>query len=290
MQLSHTHGHGMTYREHAPSEALKGVVDRYWFFRSSGTDVEIPVQQCIPLGVSELIVNLHGDARALINGAWERMPGIRVVGMQREPLSWRSTGNCLMMGVRLLPEAAISLFGAPLKVVDPLFMGALELLGPGFCAALEPLLEARNEQEALATMEQFLVRYMNRTSGATDRFVSAMRQMRNGGLGFHHRALGDKLYVCDRQAQRLFKEHLGLSPVAYHRIVRFRKAYDHATENTVHRWSDLAMDLGYSDQAHFNRDFKSFCGVTPGNLLNGQAPFYLLRKRSSDASEGFTFR
>ena len=290
MQLSHTHGHGMTYREHAPSEALRHVVDRYWFFRSSGTDVEIPVQQCIPLGVSELIVNLHGDARALINGTWERMPGIRVVGMQREPLSWRSTGNCLMMGVRLLPEAAISLFGAPLKVVDPLFMGARELLGPGFCAALEPLLEARNEQEALATMEQFLVRYMNRTTGATDRFVAAMRQMRNGGLGFHHRALGDKLYVCDRQAQRLFKEHLGLSPVAYHRIVRFRKAYDRATDHQVAHGGDLAFELGYADQAHFNRDFKTFCGVAPGRLQDGQAPFYLLRKRSGGVSEGFTFR
>ncbi|MBS1545802.1 MAG: AraC family transcriptional regulator [Bacteroidetes bacterium] len=290
MHPSATSGSAMTYREHAPSAALRHMVDRYWFFRSSGTDVEIPVQQCIPLGVSELIVNLHGDARALINGTWERMPGIRVVGMQREPLSWRSTGNCLMMGVRLLPEAAISLFGAPLKVVNPMFMGARELLGPGFCAGLEPLLEARNELEALALMEQFLVRSMTRTSGATDRFVTAMRQMRSGGLGFDHRALGDKLYVCDRQAQRLFKEHLGLSPVAYHRIVRFRKAYDHATDQAVHRWGDLAFELGYADQAHFNRDFKTFCGVPPGNLQDGQAPFYLLRKRSGGASEGFTFR
>ncbi len=289
MQISYTHGHGMTYREHAPSEALKGVVDRYWFFRSSGTDVEIPVQQCIPLGVSELIVNLHGDARALVNGRWQPMPAMRVVGMQREPLSWRSTGNCLMMGVRLLPEAAISLFGAPLKVVDPLFMGARELLGPGFCAGLEPLLEAKHEQEALAFMEQFLLRYMVRTSGATDRFVSAMRQMRSGGLGFDHRALGDKLFVCDRQAQRLFKEHLGLSPVAYHRIVRFRKAYDHATGQAVHRWGDLAFELGYADQAHFNRDFKTFCGVTPGNLQEGRAPFYLLRRLASGAQQGGNF-
>ncbi|MCC6840446.1 MAG: AraC family transcriptional regulator [Flavobacteriales bacterium] len=290
MQISYTHGHGMAYREHAPSEALKGVVDRYWFFRSSGPGAEIPVQQCIPLGVSELIVNLSGTTSALVHGQWERMPDVRVVGMQREPLSWRSTGNCLMMGVRLLPEAAIGLFGAPLKVVDPMFMGARELLGARFCEDLEPLREVRDEAEALAVMEDFLLRFVVRADRATERFVSAMRQMRGMGLGFDHRALGDKLFVCDRQAQRLFKEHLGLSPVAYHRIVRFRKAYDHATENTVHRWSDLAFELGYADQAHFNRDFKTFCGVTPGNLQEGQAPFYLLRKRSGGASEGFTFR
>lgn len=282
--------HAMSYREHAPSEALVGVVDRYWFFRSTGPDSEFPVQQCIPLGVSELIVNLSGATSALVNGRWERMPDVRVVGMQREPLSWRSTGNCLMMGVRLLPEAAIGLFGAPLKAVDPLFMGARELLGARLCASLEPLLGARDEAEALELMEDFLLRFVVRTTRATERFVSAMRQMRGNGLGFDHRALGDKLFVCDRQAQRLFKEHLGLSPVAYHRIVRFRKAYDHATEHTVHRWSDLATDLGYSDQAHFNRDFKSFCGVTPSSLQEGRVPFYLLRGRSFGMSADIAFR
>ncbi len=282
--------HAMSYREHVPSAALKDVVDRYWFFRSTGPDVEIPVQQCIPLGVSELIVNLSGATSALAHGQWERMPDVRVVGMQREPLSWRSTGNCLMMGVRLLPEAAIGLFGAPLKVVDPLFMGARELLGARLCEDLEPLREARDEAEALALMEDFLLHFMVRTSRATERFVCAMRQLRGTGLGFDHRALGDKLFVCDRQAQRLFKEHLGLSPVAYHRIVRFRRAYDHATQHTVHRWSDLATDLGYSDQAHFNRDFKSFCGVTPGSLQEGRVPFYLLRGRSAGMQQDIAFR
>lgn len=284
-----TGDHVMSYREHAPSEALKEVVDRFWSFRSSGPEADIPVQQCIPLGVSELIVNLRGDARAFVNGRWERMPGMRVVGVQREPLSWTASGNCLMIGVRLLPEAAIGLFGAPLKVIDPMFMEA-RALGAGFCDGLEPLLEARDEAEALVRMEGFLLHHMARTGRATSRFVAAMRQLRGGGLGFDHRSLGDKLFVCDRQAQRLFKEHLGLSPVTYHRIVRFRRAYDHATEQTVQRWSDLASDLGYADQAHFNRDFKTFSGVTPGRLQEGRVPFYLLRGRPTDLRPVIAFR
>ncbi len=28
-------------------------------------------------------------------------------------------------------------------------------------------------------------------------------------------------------------------------------------------WSELAYDLGYSDQSHFIRDFKANCGLTP---------------------------
>ena len=32
----------------------------------------------------------------------------------------------------------------------------------------------------------------------------------------------------------------------------------------------LAQTLGYSDQAHFSKEFKSFCGMTPSQFLRSR--------------------
>lgn len=275
----------MHYREGLPSPQLAGMVDRTWFFRTGGSGaLTTPVQQCVPHGTTVLILILRGEAHVLINGTPERLPAVHIVGVQRKPVLWTMNGRSLAMGVHLKPEAALRLFRMPLREVSPVYTAAEELLGAEWGRPLEPLFELHEEQRIMESMERFLLTRIREVSLGTERFITVFRQMRTEGLCFDHRGLGPRLHVSDRQAQRLFKEHLGLSPVHYHRIARFRHAYDRATEGLVSRWSDIAYDLGYADQAHFIRDFKAFCGITPGMLREGRASAFLLRGRTSTVS------
>jgi len=58
-----------------------------------------------------------------------------------------------------------------------------------------------------------------------------------------------------------FREHVGLPPKALARILRFERAAERLRRGD--ELVDAALDSGYYDQAHFNRDFKAFAGVTP---------------------------
>ena len=54
---------------------------------------------------------------------------------------------------------------------------------------------------------------------------------------------------------------VGLTPKEYGRVLRFQHVLRHVSSATT--LVELAMTAGYSDQAHFSREFKGFAGVTP---------------------------
>jgi AraC-like DNA-binding protein len=47
------------------------------------------------------------------------------------------------------------------------------------------------------------------------------------------------------------------------RRYRLHDAADRLAEGESVNWPDLALDLGYFDQAHFIKDFKAIVGVPP---------------------------
>lgn len=65
-----------------------------------------------------------------------------------------------------------------------------------------------------------------------------------------------------RQLERAFAAALGMSPMRYHRKMRLdyaRWMMDNKAENLT----QIAIDCGFSDGAHFSREFKAYCGMPP---------------------------
>ena len=69
---------------------------------------------------------------------------------------------------------------------------------------------------------------------------------------------------------RLFKQHIGLTPKSFLKVLRFQKAIQDIEKKKCIQWSDIAYDCGYYDQTHFIEDFKKFSGFTPGQYLRSK--------------------
>jgi len=62
--------------------------------------------------------------------------------------------------------------------------------------------------------------------------------------------------------QKLFKIHVGISPIAFLRDVRLERAREQL-ENSFRSVKQIKFEIGISDDSHFTRDFKNKFGVTP---------------------------
>ena len=68
--------------------------------------------------------------------------------------------------------------------------------------------------------------------------------------------------ISDRQLERAFQKALGESPMAFYR--RMRLEYGRWLLQTGQRTvTQVALDCGYSDGAHFSRDFRARYGKSP---------------------------
>ena len=69
-----------------------------------------------------------------------------------------------------------------------------------------------------------------------------------------------------------FKHEIGVSPKVFARMLRFGRVVRAIRAGQTADLADLAIDSGYYDQSHLNRDVREFAGVTPGALLESLLP------------------
>ncbi len=66
-----------------------------------------------------------------------------------------------------------------------------------------------------------------------------------------------------RQLERPFQQYVGLTPKWVLRLYRLQQLADQVVSGDNFDWANLALKLGYFDQAHCIRDFKKMTGKTP---------------------------
>lgn len=79
--------------------------------------------------------------------------------------------------------------------------------------------------------------------------------------------LADSAGCTVRHVHRIFKEETGKGPKEFARIVRVRYTVQRILEDPYEKITNYMEEMGYSDQAHFQREFKWYTGYTPGNFI-----------------------
>ena len=122
------------------------------------------------------------------------------------------------------------------------------------------LAEAHNPERTLDELERTLLDALI-SDFTIDPAVAAATSMLDEG----HRIsdVVSSLGVDRRTFGPRFTRSVGVAPKQFSRTRRFRRAVRRIRDAGDVPLAELAIDLGYSDQAHMTRDFREFTGTTP---------------------------
>jgi AraC-like DNA-binding protein len=128
----------------------------------------------------------------------------------------------------------------------------------------ERLAEVTSNKQRIAIIEQFLLSILSYHK--PDRLISdALAKIHSTKGNIRVKELAEKLYISQDAFEKRFRKVVGTTPKQFSSIVRLNSLIYHKQKNQF--LFDCALDGGYFDQPHFNKDFKQFTGQTPTDFF-----------------------
>ena len=93
--------------------------------------------------------------------------------------------------------------------------------------------------------------------------LKAVSMIETSGGNISIEKLCEEIKINQKQLERLFIIHVGLTPKKFARIIRFFHTHKHLTKKGMANLCSKVLEKGYYDQSHFNREYKLLTGLTP---------------------------
>jgi AraC-like DNA-binding protein len=236
--------------------ALAPFVGRLWVSSEGpGGDREL----VLPTGYAYLVIRLAGSPPRLLSSGDSLSPA--VIGGARAGYYVRDLSrHAHAVGVELLPGAAQWLFGAPANLLAEAHTPLESVWSPNEVERVRDQLASEPSPEAqLARLERILLARAPRIRALHPAIACALRDLAARDVGTVVRDSG----YSHRGFNNLFTASVGLTPKLFVRVKRFARALERVHGADDGSLAQLAIACGYSDQAHFTRDFHEFAGLTP---------------------------
>jgi AraC-like DNA-binding protein len=239
----------------APSAALAGLIEHYWYVSWDLRGLPAQQQETLPHPNVQFVVErgstgIYGVHTArfirLLEGQG-RAFGIKFKAGGFFPFYGASVSD--LMDRSLEPSR---IFGDDASRFES-DVFACESIDAMSTAAERLLLACRPPDDPDVARVSAMV-----ASIATDRSLTSVEE------------LAQRTGLTKRTLQRLFNQYVGIGPKWVINRYRLHEAVAQLQAGTPIVWTELALKLGYFDQAHFIRDFRKLVGRSPAEYARTQ--------------------
>ncbi|WP_410637173.1 DUF6597 domain-containing transcriptional factor [Amycolatopsis sp. lyj-346] len=186
-----------------------------------------------------------------------------VYGPARDVFSHRLAGHVQGLGVRFRPGTFRAFLDGPVRDIADRAVPLTDVFGPAAVTATESVQTAGDDAQMTGAIDKLLIANHGRLPPAARAAAEAVESIaRDPGITRVAQLCADT-GLTTRSIQRVFAEHVGCPPKWAIRIYRLNDAAQRLVTEGDPDYAGLAVRLGYSDQSHFIRDFRTVTGQSP---------------------------
>ena len=184
--------------------------------------------------------------------------GAIMLGVSKQAQSITLPPGAQLAGFRLHPAVGFGLLGAPYQqamsseVVDDI-PNALHLLSAR-------LMKVHGHYARMVTIYRWLnkvIDFFGVMPNSLKQALTALQMSKAPGQ------LSADIALSQRQLERQFQKWIGITPKHYHRILRVKRTLNHLKYHPDVSLVELALNNGFSDQAHMTRELKQIAKIAP---------------------------
>lgn len=265
----------MIYQEYPISEILKPYVKVIWSMENnSSTFNDLPIH-ILPDTCVELVVHFGDPFKTTFS---DNSTSIQtrsfVVAQMKSFMKIQANGTTGIIAVRFSALGAYHFFGMPMKEIASREVG-LKNLWNDFAMEIEEKINLANTTQQRSEIIQRYLQIQLSRNGYIDKGIEfCVNEIRKSKGMVSVEMLANKVGISNRQLVRRFDKCIGLAPKEFARITKFIASLDTIRNSNYENLTEVALETGYYDQAHFIHDFKEFSGLTPTEYLNSANVVY----------------
>ena len=232
----------------APSEPFCGVVQHFWSVRWDLRGAKPFVPETLP----------HPNVHLVFEAE-----GARIAGVHTGRFTTQLKDSGWVFGVKFRPGAFQPYFGRSVASLRDRSVPIDEVFGTEGAALARKVSDLCSDAEKAAVVERFLIERKTPPDPNIDRVSNIVDEIAENREIVSVEQLVERWGFGKRALQQLFSSYVGVGPKWVINRYRLHEAVERLQTGAHISFTELATDLGYFDQAHFNRDFRQLVGCSP---------------------------
>ncbi|NDI34192.1 helix-turn-helix domain-containing protein [Chengkuizengella sediminis] len=235
-------------------------------------------EKILPTEHMELIINFGGFHKAMVEPSKPMNFQINkeawIVGLHTQHLLVESLGDSNMIGIRFKPGGGSAFFNFSMKELESKIID-MSLIWSSFVKeARERVYEEEDINKQFIILEELLLKKLKDNEDRFKIIVPALYKINKMQIDTTIQSISKEIGVSQKHLIQKFNENIGLTPNKLMRVLRFHQVLNTIDPSKDVSWLEIALTNHYYDQAHFNKDFLAFTGMSPTEYISSRKEIY----------------